>query len=117
MTKIYESSRVLHQKGAVKMIQSPQQNDIGHHQSATQWNKAAKEIPRDAIFVGNLSYFCSESILTSLFSQYGAVLSVSIQRSRKNLPLHYGFIDMAPADAEKAIQGLNNLVFMGRKMR
>ncbi len=77
----------------------------------------SKEIPHDAIFVGNLSYFCTEEILTSLFSQFGVVSSVSIQRSRKNMPLHYGFLDMAPSHAEAAINALNNMVFMGRQLR
>lgn len=80
-------------------------------------NGGSKDIPHDAIFVGNLSYFCTEEILSSLFSRFGVVLSVSIQRSRKNLPLHYGFLDMPAADAEKAIRALNNIVFMGRQLR
>lgn len=107
MTFGYESSEIQRRK-AMNYVHPTHSHSV---------QRGLKEIPHDAIFVGNLSYFCSESILTTLFQQYGLVSSVTIQRSRKNLPLHYGFVDMAPMDAERAINALNNLTFMGRQLR
>lgn len=109
MTKGYDSKIITQTHSAIQGMSPLNSNH--------QMKRDSKDIPHDAIFVGNLSYFCTEEVLASLFMNFGPVSSLSIQRSRKNLPLHYGFVDMQPADAERAISALNNVKFMGRQLR
>ena len=70
------------------------------------------------IYVGNLSYECSESDLKDLFSEYGAVASAKIisdqatGRSRG-----FGFVEYESSESgNAAIDALNEKDFKGRKL-
>lgn len=71
------------------------------------------------LFVGNLSYFCAESHLYSLFSNYGGVESVEIKRGRDTGDcLMHGFVEMVTFEAaELAANDLKGKKFMGRRIR
>ena len=71
----------------------------------------------ETVFVGNLSYFCTNAALVNFFSQLGPVQNVNVRRSKKNVPLHYGFAEMSQDMAQLACEKLNGLDFMGRKIR
>ncbi len=69
------------------------------------------------IYVGNLSYQTTESDLTGLFEQVGAVESVSIITDRDTgRSKGFGFVEMADADAEKAIGQFNGVELNGRTL-
>ncbi len=60
------------------------------------------------IYVGNLPFSATEDELRQLFTQHGAVESVAVITDRHTgQPRGFGFVEMAPADADKAIQALN----------
>ena len=69
------------------------------------------------IYVGNLPYSASEQDVSTLFSQYGEVESVSLPTDRETGRLRgFGFVEMAAADAAKAISGLNGTDMGGRSL-
>lgn len=60
------------------------------------------------IYVGNLPFSATEDELRQLFTEHGAVESVAVITDRHTgQPRGFGFVEMAPADADKAIQALN----------
>jgi RNA recognition motif-containing protein len=70
------------------------------------------------IYVGNLPFSASESEVRELFAQHGSVESVSIITDRDTgRPRGFGFVEMARADASKAIQSLNGKELGGRALR
>lgn len=72
----------------------------------------------DSLFVGNLSYFCNNDHLWTLFSPHGNVQSAIVCRAKNKDPLYYGFVNMtAGASVETAIATLNNSFFMGRRLK
>lgn len=71
-----------------------------------------------SIFVGNLAFKASQQELRELFSPYGKVHSVRIMTDRATRrPRGFGFVEMEPRAANKAIKGLNGCEFLGRKLR
>jgi RNA recognition motif-containing protein len=69
------------------------------------------------IYVGNLPYEATEAELQKLFGEYGEVLSVSLPTDRESgRPRGFGFIEMAPEAAAKAIAGTNGKNFGGRTL-
>lgn len=71
----------------------------------------------ETIFAGDLSFFCKEEHLQSLFTTFGVVKSTIIRRGKGGENLQYGFIQMSERDARKAVASLNGTKFMGRKLR
>jgi RNA recognition motif-containing protein len=70
------------------------------------------------IYVGNLPFSASESEVRELFAQHGTVESVSLITDRDTgRPRGFGFVEMARADASKAIQNLNGKDLGGRPLR
>ncbi len=71
------------------------------------------------IFIGDLSYFCTETHLFELFSQYGNVQSVRIVRSQKKTrSLNFGFVCLETVhQAQEVSKLLNNHLFMGRNIK
>lgn len=69
------------------------------------------------VFVGDLSYFCEEKDLLSIFSAFGPVSSVIVRRGKEGNSLQYAFVIMNEADAHAACNALNGSKFMGRKLR
>ncbi len=70
------------------------------------------------LFVGDLSYFCTEEDLLSIFSGYGPILTVRVRRGITGDSLMHGFVALASAEsAQRAIRDLDGIEFMGRNMR
>src|SRR3954465_5308176 len=70
------------------------------------------------IYVGNLPFSADESQVRELFSQHGTVESVSIINDRETgRPRGFGFVEMARADAARAIQNLNGKDMGGRPLK
>jgi len=69
------------------------------------------------IYVGNLSYHTTENDLASLFEQVGQVESVNIITDRDTgRSKGFGFVEMGPDDAEKAIAQFNGVEVDGRSL-
>ncbi|CAL1517964.1 RNA-binding protein [Chitinophaga sp. MM2321] len=70
------------------------------------------------LYISNLSSYTTEEDLRNLFSKFGAIDSVKIIVDKfTNQSRGFGFIEM-PSDAEanEAIQGLNNTEVQGRSL-
>ena len=69
------------------------------------------------LYVGNLPYSATNDSLRDIFAQVGTVVSSNViidkmsGRSRG-----FGFVEMEDADADKAIETLNNKDMDGRKL-
>ena len=69
------------------------------------------------IFVGNLAFSATEDEVRALFEKHGAVLSVSLITDRATgRPRGFGFVEMEPADADKAIKALEGVDLGGRSI-
>lgn len=69
------------------------------------------------IYVGNLSFQTTESDLSNLFNQAGAVDSVTIITDRDTgRSKGFAFIEMDSESADKAISQLNGTEFNGRSL-
>ena len=70
------------------------------------------------IFVGNLSYNSKEEGVRDLFSQFGEVHSVRFINDRETGKFRgFGFVEMEDAQANEAIEKLNDYNFEGRMIR
>lgn len=70
------------------------------------------------IYVGNLSFNTSEDDLRQLFGEHGAVESVDVIMDRQTGQSRgFGFIQMAPADADKAITALDGSTVGDRSLK
>lgn len=70
------------------------------------------------LFVGNLSYGVTDTILKDLFSQFGNVTSCNVATDRDTgRSRGFGFVDMGTQqEAEGAIKGLNGMTVEGRQI-
>jgi len=69
------------------------------------------------VYVGNLPFRTTEEDLASLFSQIGAVESVSIIVDRETgRSKGFGFVSMNAEDADKAIEQFNGYDLSGRPL-
>jgi len=69
------------------------------------------------IYVGNLPFSATEDELRRVFSEHGTVESVSVITDRATgQPRGFAFVEMAPADADKAIRSLNGQDMGGRSL-
>ncbi len=60
------------------------------------------------IYVGNLPFSATDDELRELFAAHGTVESVAVITDRHTGQARgFGFVEMAQADADKAIQALN----------
>ncbi|HSN73335.1 MAG TPA: RNA-binding protein [Steroidobacteraceae bacterium] len=70
------------------------------------------------IYVGNLPFTATEDQVRDLFQQHGAVTSVALINDRDTgRPRGFGFVEMARADATRAIEALNGKDMGGRPLR
>jgi RNA recognition motif-containing protein len=70
------------------------------------------------LYVGNLPYSINDDTLRSLFESYGQVESARVISDRDTgASKGFGFVEMANADAQKAIEGLNGRDYNGRALR
>ena len=70
------------------------------------------------LYVGNLSFNSTEDDIRTQFSTYGEVISVNLITDRETGRLRgFGFVEMAAAGADAAMEGLNGKAFGGRDLR
>lgn len=71
-----------------------------------------------SIYVGNLPWSATEEEVRELFSQYGNVVNVKLVSDRETGRARgFGFVEMDDAEADKAIEALDNTAFGGRTLR
>ena len=70
------------------------------------------------LYVGNLTYSVTSSDLESWFAQYGTVQSAQVIQDRDTgRSKGFGFVEMdTDAEAQAAIQGLNDQEYDGRRL-
>jgi RNA recognition motif-containing protein len=70
------------------------------------------------LYVGNLTYGVSDSVLEQLFSQFGTVQSAQVIQDRATgRSKGFGFVEMdTEAQAQAAIEGLNEKEHDGRRL-
>jgi RNA recognition motif-containing protein len=93
-------------------------------QSITQqkYNSAAHPVNElestRRLFVGDLSFFCTEKDLFPVFAQFGQVQAVDVRRGTSGESLQYAFVSYVQAQsAVAAMSALNGKEFQGRKLR
>jgi RNA recognition motif-containing protein len=70
------------------------------------------------LYVGNLPFTATEDSVRNLFAPHGAVESISLINDRETgRPRGFGFVEMANADASRAMQALNGKDFDGRALK
>ena len=70
------------------------------------------------LYVGNLPFSATDDAVRALFSQHGTVESLALITDRETgSPRGFGFVEMANADAARAMQALNGADFDGRALR
>lgn len=70
------------------------------------------------LYVGNLPFTATEEAVRELFSKQGSVEKVSLITDRDTgRPRGFGFVEMAQADASRAMQALNGVDFNGRTLK
>ena len=70
------------------------------------------------LFVGDLSYFCTEAHLLNLFSPFGLIISVRIRYSSAGESHLFAFIKFERREsAVLAKQAMHGCLFLGRRLR
>lgn len=70
------------------------------------------------IYLGNLPFSATEDDVRELFGQHGEVSSVSLVNDRETgRPRGFGFVEMEPEAADRAIDALDGSDFGGRSLR
>jgi RNA recognition motif-containing protein len=70
------------------------------------------------LYVGNLPFTATEDSVRALFSPHGTVETLSLITDRETgNPRGFGFVEMANADAARAMQALNGSDFDGRPLK
>ncbi len=70
------------------------------------------------MFVGNLPFSATEDTVRALFTPHGTVNKVALITDRDTgQPRGFGFVEMANADAARAMQALNGTDFGGRAIK
>jgi RNA recognition motif-containing protein len=70
------------------------------------------------LYVGNLPFTATDESVRALFAAHGTVHSVALINDRDTgRPRGFGFVEMANADAARAMQALNGTDFGGRALK
>jgi RNA recognition motif-containing protein len=70
------------------------------------------------LYVGNLDYSVTGDQLQQLFAEVGPVVSAVVISDRNTgRSKGFGFVEMADADAKKAMEKYNDFDLQGRKLR
>ena len=70
------------------------------------------------LYVGNLPFTATEEGVRTLFASHGGVDKVSLISDRDTgRPRGFGFVEMANADASRAMQALNGTDYEGRALK
>lgn len=86
-------------------------------------NKADDDVEQEApalktLYVGNLPYRANEHVVRKLFEEQGEVFSVRLMKDRQTGKRRgFGFVEMAEADANKAVKALNESEFQQRTLK
>lgn len=73
---------------------------------------------KGSLFVGDISFFCTEADLVRLFEHYGRVLHVEVRRNAAGESLRHGFAELENVDAaQRAINDLHSSKYLGRRIR
>jgi RNA recognition motif-containing protein len=72
-----------------------------------------------SLFLGDLTYFCTESNLYEEFGKFGKVLNVRVIRGKETMKtLCYGFVEyLEYENARAALNGMNGKLFHGRILK
>ncbi|MDR3358712.1 MAG: RNA-binding protein [Desulfovibrio sp.] len=71
-----------------------------------------------SIYVGNLPWSASEEQVQDLFAAHGKVLSIKLVSDRETGRARgFGFVEMEDAEADAAIEALDNFSLGGRTLR
>ena len=71
-----------------------------------------------SIYVGNLPFSVTEDALRDLFAQHGEVHSVKLITDRETgRPRGFGFVEMDPESATKAVEALDQHEMEGRTLK
>jgi len=69
------------------------------------------------IFVGNLPWSTTDGDLSTMFSEFGTVISARVVTDKfSGKSRGFGFVDMENADADKAIAGMTGKQMGGREL-
>lgn len=97
--------------------QAPQHQHLGsmsNHRHAP----GSIALAKGALFVGDLSFFTSEADLRRLFAPFGKLKRAEVKRGRFGDSLMHGFVELdVLAGAQRAMQELDGIKFMGRRIR
>jgi RNA recognition motif-containing protein len=90
-------------------------NDNLQHQS----QQSGQEEESTTLFVGDLSYFCTENDIRKLFRPFGPIIQVRVKHGKSgNANIDYGFVRFAVREsAAQSLHSLNGVMFMGRTLR
>lgn len=70
------------------------------------------------MYVGNLPFTMDEAAVRALFEKHGPVQSVALINDRETgRPRGFGFVEMASADAQRAMAALNGQDIQGRAIK
>ena len=70
------------------------------------------------LYVGNLPFTATEDSVRALFTPHGTVEKLSLITDRETgSPRGFGFVEMANADASRAMQALDGKDFEGRALK
>ena len=70
------------------------------------------------LFVGNLPFSATEEAVRALFEKHGTVEKIALITDRETgRPRGFGFVEMANADASRAMSALNGTDFEGRSLK
>ena len=76
------------------------------------------EVKTKTLYVGNLPYRANEGVVRALFEEQGKVFNVRLLKDKNTGKRRgFGFVEMAEADADKAIAALNEKEFQQRTLK
>ena len=76
------------------------------------------EVKTKTLYVGNLPYRANEGVVRALFEEQGKVFNVRLLKDKNTGKRRgFGFVEMAEADADKAINQLNDSEFQQRTLK
>lgn len=107
-----------------KVASSSSASVVCDHQSVSS-NASSALMPQEtdeefirSLFIGDLSYFCTEEHLLPLFMTYGSIASINIRRGAAGDSLLFGFVTFhQPESSTLAMKALNRHELLGRKLR
>lgn len=76
------------------------------------------EVKTKTLYVGNLPYRANEGVVRALFEEQGKVFNVRLLKDKNTGKRRgFGFVEIAEADADKAINQLNDSEFQQRTLK